>query len=234
MDGPMVVMLFPPPFTPFSLGERCAGTAGGFRLFTGGGTGGADLLPEGEGVARVGTPRISGSDPDRRVRGEVVSYIPIESLRMGYGTGRSCVGDESFEPDRSRLCLDEAATRLGKLFVLSVLDLRMTFPLRSSTGGGRRFSTLLADFNGFCLVLSGIAAGSGLSFRIKSTTGVLGIGVVSLSWTHQSPPRHRSTRRFVVGLISRILSLPTRDSSASIICERLYGVERSWVLVRRG
>ena len=244
MDGPMVVMLFPPPFTPFNLGERCAGTAGGFRLFTGGGTGGADLLPEGEGIARGGSPRISGSDPDRRVRGDVVSNIPIESLRTGCGTERSCVGGVSFEPDRPRLCLDElfeATVTLGKLLELSVLALRMAFPLRSSIGGGRRFSTLLADFNDFCLVLSGpsmrlsdIAAGPGLSSRIQSTPGVLGMGVVSLSWTHQSPPRHRSTRRFVVGLISRILSLPTRDSKATIICERLYGVERSWVFVRRG
>lgn len=240
----MVAMFFPPPFTPFNLGERCTGMAGGFRLFTCGGTGGADLLPEGEGIAREGTSGESGSDPGRRVRGEVVSNIPIESLRMGCGTGRSFAGGMSFEPDRSRLCLDElfeATATLGKLLELSVLALRIVLPLRSSTGGGRRFSTLLADFNGFCLVLSGpnrrfsgIAAGPGLSSRIRSATGVLGIGVVFLSWTHQSPPRHRSTRRFVVGLISRILSLPRRDSSASIICERLYGVERSWVLVRRG
>jgi hypothetical protein len=151
----MVVMLFPLPFTSFNLGERCAGTAGGFRLFTVGGTGGADLLPEGEGIARVGTPRISGSDPGRRVRGEVVSNIPIESLRMGCGAGRSCVGGVSFEPDRSRLCLDEATATLGRLLELSVLALRTGFPLRSSTGGGRKFSTLLADFNDFCLVLLG-------------------------------------------------------------------------------
>jgi len=234
MDGPIVAIFLPPPFAPFNLGERCAGTAGGFRLFTGSGTGGADLLPEGEGTARGGASRVSGSDPGRRVRGEVVSNIPIESLRMGCGAGRSCV---PFEPDRSRLCLDElfeATAILGKLLELSVLALRMVIPLRSSTGGCRRFSTLLADFNDFCLVLSGIAVGPGLSSRINSTTGVLGIDVAFLSWTHQSPPRHRSTRRFVVGLISRILSLPTRDSNATIICERLYGVERSWVLVRRG
>ena len=100
MDGPMVVMFFPPPFAPFNLGERWAGTAGGFRLFIGGGTGGADLLPEGEGIARGGRLRASVSDPDRMV---VTSYIPIESLRMGCGTGgRSCVGAVPFEPDRSR------------------------------------------------------------------------------------------------------------------------------------
>lgn len=239
MDGPMVAMLFPPPFTPFNLAERCTGTAGGFRLFTGGGTGGADLLPEGEGIARGGTPRESGSGPGRKVW-----YIPIESLRVGCGTGRrSCVGGMSLRSDRPRSYRDEffeATATLGMLLELSVLALRMVFPLRSSTGG-RRFSTLLADFSGFCLVWPGsnsfwleMVAGPGLSSRIKSTTGVLGIGVVFLSWTHQSPPRHRSTRRFVVGLISRILALPTRDSKASMICERLYGVERSWVLVRRG
>jgi len=245
MDGPMVAMLFPPPFTPFNLGERCAGTAGGFRLFTSGGTGGADLLPEGEGIARGETPRESGSDPGRKVWGEVVSNIPIESLRMGCGTGRrSCVGGVSLRSDRPRSYRDglfEATATLGILVELSVLALRTVFPLRSSTGGGRRFSTLLADFIDLCLVGPGpnsfrldVAAGPGLSSRIKSTTGVLGIGVAFLSWTHQSPPRHRSTRRFVVGLISRILALPTRDSKASLICERLYGVERSWVLVRRG
>lgn len=53
MVGPMVVIFFPPPPAPFNL-ERCGGMAGGFRLFMGG-TGGADLLPEGEGTARSGT-----------------------------------------------------------------------------------------------------------------------------------------------------------------------------------
>lgn len=246
MVGPMVAMLFPPPFTPFNLGERCVGIAGGFRLFTGGGTGGADRLPEGEGIARGGTPRVwVGSGPGRKVCGEVVSYIPIESLRMGCGTGgRSCVGGVSFEPDRLRLYLDELfdamVMPLGKLLELSVLALRIAFPLeRSSIVGGRRFSTLLVDFNDLCLVGPGLNSwlsdvGPGLSSRVRSTTGVEGIGVTFLSWTHQSPPRHRSTRRFVVGLISRILALPTRDSKASIICERLYGVERSCVLVSRG
>ena len=154
MDGPMVVIFLPPPFAPFNLGERCTGTAGGFRLFIGGGTGGADRLPEGEGIARGGTPGTSGSGPGRRV-----SYIPIESLRVGCGTGGwSWVGGGSFETDRPRICLDElfevtVVTPLGKLLELSVLTLRRPFPLgRSSTGGGRRFSTLLADFNDFCLV----------------------------------------------------------------------------------
>jgi len=97
--GPMVAMFFPPPFSPFNLGERCVGMAGGFRLFICGGTGGADRLPEGEGIARGGTPRQSGSGP-----GPTVSNIPIESLRMGGGTGRrSCVGGVlSSGPDRPR------------------------------------------------------------------------------------------------------------------------------------
>jgi len=152
MVGPIVVMFFPPPFTPFNLGW-CAGTAGGFRLFIGGGTGGADLLPEGEGIARGGTPGESGSGLGRRVCGEVVSYIPIESLRMGRcGTGgRSCVGGVSFESDLLRL-FEATATTLGKLLELSVLAFRMTLPFRSSTGCGRRFSTLLADFSDFSLV----------------------------------------------------------------------------------
>ena len=133
--------------------------AGGFRLFTGGGTGGADLLPEGEGIARGGEPRVwADSGAGRKVCGEVVSYIPIESFRMGCGTGgRSCVGGVSFEPDRMRLYLDElfeaTVMPLGKLLELSVLALRIAFPLeRSSIGGGRRLSTLLADFNDLCLV----------------------------------------------------------------------------------
>lgn len=148
MVGPMVVIFFPPPFTPFNLEERCVGMAGGFRRFTGG-MGGADLLPEGEGMALGGE---SGSGSDRTVFGEVVSYIPIESHRVGCG-GRSCVGD--MWPDRS--CLDElleATATFGKLFELSVLALRMVIPLRSSAGG-RIFSTLLADFSGFCLARSG-------------------------------------------------------------------------------
>ena len=155
MDGPMVVMPFPPPFAPFNLGERCAGTAGGFRLFIGGGIGGADLLPEGEGIARGGESRVSGSDPGRRVCRGLVSNIPIESLRVGYGTGgRSCVGRVLVESDRERSYLDElfeVTATLGKLLELSVLTLRTAFPLRSSNGDGRRFSTLLADFNDFCL-----------------------------------------------------------------------------------
>jgi len=155
MEGPMVVMPFPPPFIPFNLGERCAGTAGGFRLFIGGGTGGADLLPEGEGIARGGASRVSGSDPGRRVCRGVVSNIPIESFRVGRGTGgRSCAGCVLFESDRERSYLDELSevtATLGKLWELSVLALRLVFPLRSSTGGSRRFSTLLADFNDFCL-----------------------------------------------------------------------------------
>jgi hypothetical protein len=233
-------MFFPPPFAAFNVGERWVGMAGGFRLFTGDGTGGADLLPEGEGVARGGALRESRSDSDRMVCGAVISYIPIESFRVGY-CGRSCVG--GVLSDGSRPYLDElleATATFGKLLELSVLALRMVFPLRSSTGG-RRFSTLLADFNDFGLaehgsrrLLSGFAADPGFSSCIKSTTGVLGIGVVFLSWTHHSPPRQRSTRRLVVGLTSRILALLTRDSSASFICERLYGVERSWVFVRRG
>jgi hypothetical protein len=156
MVGPMVAMFFPPPFTPFNLRERCAGIAGGFRLFTGG-TGGADRLPDGEGIARGGTPELSSSDPGRKICGEVVSYIPIESFRVGGGTDRrSCVGAVSFEPDRLRLCLDglfeATAMLLGKLLELSVLTFRVAFPLgRSSSGGGRRFSKLLVDFNGFCL-----------------------------------------------------------------------------------
>ena len=156
MDGPMVAMFFPPPFTPFSLGERCVGIAGGFRLFTGGGTGGADLLPEGEGISRGGTPGVPRSGPGRSVCGDVVSYIPIESFRMGCGTGgRSCVGGVLSGSNRPRSCRDElfeATATLGKLFELSVLAFRMAIPLRSSTGGGRRFSTLLADFSDFCLV----------------------------------------------------------------------------------
>ena len=129
---------------------------------------------------------------------------------------------------------------VGKLLELSVLALRMAFPLLLSIGG-RRFSALLADFNDFCLVgseferlLSCFAAGPRISSCTKSATGVLGIGVAFGSWTHHSPPRHRFTRRLVVELISRISALPTRDSSASFICERLYGTERSWVFVRRG
>jgi len=121
----MVAIFFPPPFTPFNLGERCVGMAGGFRLFIGGGTGGADRLPEGEGIVRGG----SGSGP-----GRTVSNIPIESLRMGVGTGgRSCVGGVSFEPDRLRQCLGELfegrVAVLGKLLELSVLAWRIPFPL---------------------------------------------------------------------------------------------------------
>jgi hypothetical protein len=52
--------------------------------------------------------------------------------------------------------------------------------------------------------------------------------------THHSPLRHRSTRRFVVELTSRISWFAIRDSSARTICGRLYGSERNWVLVRRG
>jgi hypothetical protein len=158
MDGPMVVMLFPPPFAPFNLGERCAGIAGGFRLFIGGGTGGADLLPEGEGIARGGTLESIGfgSGPESRWRGlEYPHRVAPYGMRNRW---RSCVGGVSFEPDRARSCLDElfeATATLGKLLELSVLALRMAFPLRSSTGGGRRFSTLLADFNDFCLVWPG-------------------------------------------------------------------------------
>lgn len=154
----MVAIFFPPPFTPFSLGERCVGIAGGFRLFTGGGTGGADRLPDGEGMARGGTPRVSCSG--RMVCGDVVSYIPIESFRVGQGTGgwSSCVGGVSFEPDRSRLCLDElfeaTVTLLGRLLELSVLALRIVFPLGRSDG--RRFSTLLVDFNDLCLGWPGL------------------------------------------------------------------------------
>jgi hypothetical protein len=102
MVGPMVAIFFPPPFTPFNLGERCTGMAGGFRLFTGGGTGGADLLPDGEGIARGGTVRESGSGSDLTVFGEVTSYIPIESCRTG-SSGRSCVGGVLLD----RSCLDE-------------------------------------------------------------------------------------------------------------------------------
>ena len=226
----MVAIFFPPPFATFSFVGRCAGMAGGFRLFTGDGTGGADLLPEGEGTLRE-----SGSGSDRMDFGEVVSYIPIESLRIGC-SGRSCVGGVL----SGRSCLEVATATLGKLLELSVLALRMVFPLLPSTGG-RRFSTLFADFNDFSLGssrpsmwLSGFVVGLVLSSCINSETGVLGMGVAFLSWTHQSPPRHRSTRRLVVGLMSRIVALPTRDSRATLICERLYGVERSWVLVRRG
>ena len=98
MVGPMVPIFFPPPFTPFNLGERCVGIAGGFRLFIGGGTGGADRLPEGDGITRGGRSNVSGSGP-----GPTVSNIPIESLRVGDGTGgRSWVGGVSFEPDLLR------------------------------------------------------------------------------------------------------------------------------------
>ena len=177
MLGSMVAMFFPPPFTPFNLGGRCTGMAGGFRLFTGGGTGGADLLPDGEGMARDGAVRESGSGSDLTVFGEVTSYIPIESCRTG-SSGRSCEGGVLL----SRSCLDElleATATFGKLLELSVLVLRMEFLLRSSTGG-RRFSTLLADFNDFCLVLpESVPAGS--SSRIKSTTGVLGMDAVFFS-----------------------------------------------------
>lgn len=156
--------------------------AGGFRLFTSGGTGGADLLPEGEGIVRGGAPTESGLGSDRMVLGEVTSYTPIESCRMG-SAGRSCVGGVL----SGRLRLDElleAAATFGKLPELSTLALRIMFPLRSSTGD-RRFSTLLVDFNDFSLVSSGppsgFAAGPVLASRIRSTTGVLGIGVVFLS-----------------------------------------------------
>ena len=149
----MVAILFPPPFSPFNPCERCTGIAGGFRLFTGGGTGGADLLPEGEGIARTGTLRESGSGSDRMALGEVISCTPVDSLRVGRGgrpRGGGVVSD--------RPCLDElfeATAILGKLLELSVLALRMAFPLRSSISG-RRFSTLLADFNSFCSVWSGL------------------------------------------------------------------------------
>lgn len=156
----MVAIFLPPPFIPFNLGGRFAGMAGGFRLFTGGGTGGADLLPEGEGIDRGGRLRESGSGSDRMVLEEVIS--PMESLRTGY-SGRSCVGGVV----SGRSYLDEATAILGKLLELSVLALRMAFPLRSSIGGWR-FSTLLEDFNDFCLVWSGperrlsrLAAGPG-------------------------------------------------------------------------
>ena len=221
-----MVILFPPPFTPFNLGGRCTGMAGGFRLFTGG-TGGADLLPEGEGIARGGTLRESGSGSDLMIFGEVISYIPIESVRVGC-SGRSCVGGVV----SGRSCLVEATAILGKLLELSVLALRMAFALRSSIGG-RRFSALLADFNDFCLVRPGLkrwlscfAGGPEVSSCINST-GVMGMRVCL-------PPRHRSTRRLVVGLISRISALLIRDSNASFICERLYGVDWSWVFARRG
>jgi hypothetical protein len=151
MVGPMVFMFFPPPFTASNLGERCVGMAGGFRLFTGGGTGGADLLPEGEGIARGGKPSESGSGPVRMTCGEVVSYIPMESPRVG--SGRSWVG--GVLPDRWRLDeLLEATATFGKLLELSVLALRMVITVRSSSGR-RRFSTLLADFHDFCLVFFG-------------------------------------------------------------------------------
>lgn len=138
----MAAIPFPPPLTPFNL----TGTAGGFRLFNGGGTGGADLLPEGESVTRIGTVGESGTGSDRMVFWEVVSYIPIESFRGGC-SGRSCVGGVL----SGRWCLVEATAILGKLLELSVLALRITFPFRSLIGG-RKFSTLLADFKGVCMV----------------------------------------------------------------------------------
>lgn len=147
MAAPVVVILFSPPFIPLNL-RRGVGIAGGFRLFTGGGTGGADLLPEGEGIDRGGTLRESGSGSDRMVLGTVISYIPIDSLRMGC-SGRSCVGGVV----SGRLCLDErleAMATFGKLLELSVLALRMTFPLWLPVGS-RRFSRLFADLIGCCL-----------------------------------------------------------------------------------
>jgi hypothetical protein len=47
------------------------------------------------------------------------------------------------------------------------------------------------------------------------------LSLSSLSCTHQSPDRHLSTRRFVVGLTSRIFELPSSDSSVTRICGRL-------------
>lgn len=54
------------------------------------------------------------------------------------------------------------------------------------------------------------------------------------NWTHHSPERQRVTRRLVVGSTSRMDSFSTSNSSTRTICARLYGIERSWVFVRRG
>jgi hypothetical protein len=73
-----------------------------------------------------------------------------------------------------------------------------------------------------------------------SNVGIAGptgepLGIMfDLTGVHQSPERHRATRRAVVESTSRMPWFATRDSRVRTIWRRLYGKTRSWVRVRSG
>lgn len=113
----------------------------------------------------------------------------------------------------------------------------------------RRFSTLLLVFSDFGLLASDTASkallalactpigepmpaiASGTELRSESVLLTLCVpkesevawrgGLILRNWTHQSPERQRSTRRFVVGSTSRIFSCSMSDSRTCTICARL-------------
>jgi len=147
---------------------------------------------------------------------------------------------------------------MARLRVLSFVGLRRASRVRdasfaSAVAKPRRFSALRLPFSDRRRRTDGSVVGGAGAFGFSvsdwaATRSLLGLAVRSLlcsaetrpppadvrCCTHHSPLRHRSTRRFVVELTSRIPWFAIRDSSAQTISVRLYGSERNWVLVRRG
>lgn len=80
-----------------------------------------------------------------------------------------------------------------------------------------RFSTLLLAFRGLTLKLQLGKFDADLGLATAEISLLLSQSPIpsslrARSWMHQSPDKQRSTRRLVVGLISRILELPIKDS----------------------
>lgn len=155
------------------------------------------------------------------------------------------------DPARSRLrdgAVASAAATRGRLIELSLLPNRIaSTPLDSEP---RMFSALRLLFSVLGLpaalsetansVLLPLACIARVEVAVDETLSNAGLrkesalltlmaslsefwcfGFVLRNWTHQSPERHRRTRRFVVGLTSRMFSFSISDSRTCTIWARL-------------
>ena len=230
---------------------RPRGIAGGFRRFVGVGGGGlrrgcvcvcidVSSVKGGEGgvATTAGANRVCGDNGDNGEGGRELCRATWTS-----STGVVLVLCRRLEAGAVMIFGELGETKAGRLWMLALLGRRVCIWSNGERGiclvdGSVRIescSTLLLCFSDFIALFPvmsrcigvGCPIG-GLSIADVSLFGVLtrwmpypALSLSSLTWRHQSPDRHLSTRRFVVGLTSRIFELPSNDSSVTRICGRL-------------